>query len=151
MGNLHVCNHNCDINSTAENIHELDFKKSLHYAAVNNDLEKAKKLSLTTLRSIINNYDSSGYTPMHYAVRNGNYEFVQFLLNNGACVHILTKHGQVSSLHRAVMSGSLSMVRLLLENGSNPLIVDSDLRSVLDVAERCGNAEIIDMIKKYYL
>lgn len=68
--------------------------------------------------------DNSKNTPFHTAVESGNYDVVQYLLENES-IDILQKNGkQLSPLDIACQEGDIETIKLLIFHGAN---VDSDL------------------------
>lgn len=74
----------------------------------------------------VNAEDSSGYTALHYAVRNAQLQLCEMLLQQGANVNARTRYGQATALHRAAMHGRIDIVELLLRYGADPNLVDVD-------------------------
>ena len=56
---------------------------------------------------------NSGYTPLHYACREGHIDCVRLLLDRGAIVDSRTTAGNATPLHRAAFTGRDEIVRLL--------------------------------------
>lgn len=54
--------------------------------------------------------DKMGYTPLHYAARNGHLDACEILLNAGANVNATTTSGGVTSLMRAATMGKYNIV-----------------------------------------
>lgn len=52
--------------------------------------------------------DKMGYTPLHYAARNGHLDACEILLNAGANLNAVTSSGGVTSLMRAAAMGKHS-------------------------------------------
>ncbi|MCA8992283.1 MAG: ankyrin repeat domain-containing protein [Planctomycetaceae bacterium] len=65
--------------------------------------------------------DRLGWTPLHFAVRNGCSACVSALINAGASLNVVDSRG-ISPLHRLLVSNvqRLDLVRLLLEAGAKP-------------------------------
>ena len=57
------------------NVHNRRYQLPLHLACQNRSLEMVKLVSKYTLSSLINNEDSDGYTPLHYACGYDMYEY----------------------------------------------------------------------------
>ncbi|PVV04893.1 hypothetical protein BB560_000596 [Smittium megazygosporum] len=88
-------------------------------AASTNDVRGIKMLDLASENRLETTcYDYSGFTPLHVASRNGNYECVKWLLKNGASVHVLDKNGH-TPLFEAVLSRRHDVVELIIEAGAH--------------------------------
>lgn len=113
--------------------------------------------------------DKMGYTPLHYAARNGHLDACKMLLNAGANVNAVTTSGGVSSLMRAAIMGEYLMfsgiiiviisllsfhqipghaaiVHLLLQHRANQFVQDNDGNTAIHKAAQNGKAEIVQML-----
>jgi ankyrin repeat protein len=63
--------------------------------------------------------NAEGWTALHYAVRAGDRETLQLLLDHEANIHAKLPNGQ-TALHLAADAGNLEMVKLFLELGADP-------------------------------
>ncbi|RMZ96205.1 putative S-acyltransferase 23 [Brachionus plicatilis] len=93
--------------------------------------------------NILNELDSEGFTPMHWAVYDGSVETVRYLLNNNAIHDSSSNKANQSPLHWACAKGRLEMVSLLVEKGINVNQKDSKGYTPLITASQFGNAAII--------
>lgn len=75
--------------------------------------------------------DSAGYTPLHYAARNGHYRVCEILLQHGADVNATTPSIQSTPLHRAAIQGHATTVETLLRHGANANLRDTDGKTAL--------------------
>lgn len=75
--------------------------------------------------------DSAGYTPLHYAARNGHYRVCAILLQHGADVDATTPSIQATPLHRAAVQGHAETVETLLRHGANANLRDTDGKTAL--------------------
>ncbi len=66
-----------------------------------------------------------GFSPLHYAVRNGNAEAMQVLLDGGADIN-LQSGDQSSPLLLATINGNYDLARTLLEAGADPNLLSDD-------------------------
>lgn len=92
--------------------------------------------------------DDNFVTPLHWAVRDNNFEFVKRLLDAGSDVDNVDCHG-MTCLHYAVKSGiQHNMVRLLLEAGATPNCTDDQGYSPLHWAVREENLQLVEILVK---
>ena len=66
-----------------------------------------------------------GFSPLHYAVRNGHAEAMQVLVNGGADIN-LPSADQSSPLLLATINGNYDLARTLLEAGADPNLLSDD-------------------------
>lgn len=132
--------HHCSgIGGVYQSLDEMDFARGPWNSAVYGDLPAIKKYLLNGGEP--NLKDPSGYTPLHYAARAGNFHICKELLAFGANVDHLTKSGLSTALHRAAGNGQTATVKLLLENNANPCLVDDDGKTPLHKAAEGNHAE----------
>ncbi|XP_014473553.1 PREDICTED: ankyrin repeat domain-containing protein 39-like [Dinoponera quadriceps] len=115
--------------SVRQTLDEMEFERSIWYAALDDDYERVE----TLLRNgaPVNNEDSAGYRPLHYAARNANRRICETLLRHGAEVDACTRCGRATALHRAATRGRLDIVELLLNHGADANLVDLDGNTAL--------------------
>jgi hypothetical protein len=90
-------------------------KTQLHHCAENGLTTSV--IRLLSIRNInVNLKDVSGFTPLHWAARNGHIEIARLLLQNGADVNANDNFGY-TPLHLAAIFGRIDILRLLFENG----------------------------------
>ncbi len=96
---------------------------ALHYLAVENQLRAV--ILLVEAGAQVNTLNSCGGTPLSEAASLGYTELVEYLLSQGARLHIA---GQGEpTLHEAVRSGNATVVQLLLAAGA-PVDEQNDLK-----------------------
>jgi len=66
----------------------------------------------------VNASTTLGFTPLHFAVREGDFKSAEMLLNSGADVNAVTKD-QLSVLHVATLRGHTKLAVMLLERGAD--------------------------------
>jgi ankyrin repeat protein len=66
-----------------------------------------------------------GFSPLHYAVRNGNAEAMRVLVDGGADINLLSGD-QSSPLLLATINGNYDLARTLLEAGADPNLLSDD-------------------------
>ncbi|TNF70057.1 MAG: ankyrin repeat domain-containing protein [Gammaproteobacteria bacterium] len=93
----------------------------LNYASIN-DMEGVKKALENIVH--INASDNMG-TALHHAVRCGNLEMAEILLNKGADINVLNEHFG-TPLHFAVSQNNQEMVKFLLKKGADINIVNNE-------------------------
>lgn len=97
-------------------------KEQLHIASDQGDLDRVKELidkgyNVNAFDEVLN------ITPLHYAVRNENFEIVKFLLQNGADVNAHDEeHIGETPLGDVAASCSYEMAKVLIDAGANPTI-----------------------------
>ncbi len=69
------------------------FNRSIHYAAIRGNLVEIKS-KLAKNPKLINKEDRYGYTPLHFAAKEGHKEVVEFLCDCGADLNAHNKFGE---------------------------------------------------------
>ena len=67
-----------------------------------------------------------GFTPLHYAARQGHIETVELLLEGGADIDQQSAGDNSSPLLVAVINGNYDLAKMLLERGADPNLVSDD-------------------------
>lgn len=121
--------------------------ESLHQAVYADDIELVK----TQLQNgaDINQLGLSFYrsgSPLHVAVRNGNLDIAQFLIEQGAAVDVRGKN-DYTPLHNAAWNGNMDMVKLLLNAGADITARNYRGDTPLSCAWDNGQVEVIKFIK----
>lgn len=134
-----------------QTLDEIKFDNSLHQACVYDDIDSVKK-KIAKLRSEnriseINATDKSGFTALHYAARNGNYEICKILIELNANVNAKTFNCGSTPLHRAAYMCHEKVVKLLLEKGANVLEKDCDFKTALHKCVERGRVNFMDIAK----
>ena len=114
-----------------QTLNEIEFENSIFNACVCGDLAKVQSFINKKHGQVVNNSEKSGYTCLHYATRNNNFEICKLLIKNRANVNATTQSCQSTPLHRACYIGSVEIVELLLENKANPSYKDCDGKNAL--------------------
>jgi uncharacterized protein len=83
----------------------------------------------------------SGWTPLHYACTNGNYDIALFLLDKGAAVDALSPN-ETTPLMMAIRAGNIQLARLLLDRGADIRLRNQQGYSAIDAAELFNQVEI---------
>jgi ankyrin repeat protein len=115
-------------------------------------------ISILEAKMGINDYDSIGFSAIHYASMNGRMPTLNWLIKNGANVNLLTSNSSgnlkpiykaVSALSLAAFRNQIGVVTLLLENGSKAdLRFANDMTSIVYAAIG-GSSEILNQLVKY--
>ncbi|KAF3191573.1 hypothetical protein TWF106_004296 [Orbilia oligospora] len=82
---------------------------------------------------------------LHYYSREGNFDIVNELLNQGANV-LAVEEGNTTALHLAALGGHEKVVELLLGNGADPFATAKDGRTILHRAVESGNDKVVRLI-----
>jgi hypothetical protein len=118
---------------------------SLHEAALNGKLEKAKAL-IKANPGLVNNQDSyASQSPLHMAAEYGHRDVAELLLANKADVEAKA-HGGWTPLLNAVFGGHKNVVELLLAHKADVNFQEEAGRSPLHVAAENGYTEIAALL-----
>ena len=89
---------------------------------------------------------ASGYTPLHYASREGHLDCVTFLIKQGARVDQSTSSGNATALHRAAYTGQVKVVKALLAAGADALLRDADNETPLHKGCAFGSVGCVEVL-----
>ncbi|CAG8580679.1 8634_t:CDS:2 [Funneliformis caledonium] len=142
-----TCSHSSAPNPYSQTLDELDFQKSIHYACLNKDVTRVKTIISKKGGSVVNEIDSTGYTPLHYAARKGYLEICRTLIDHGANVNAITPELLSTPLHRASAYNHFNVVSLLLSSGAKHTLQDSDGKTCLHRAFENGSKDVILILK----
>lgn len=95
-----------------------------------------------------NEWDQSGFMPLHYASRANQTEAVRLLLQYGADPNGKTRAGATTPLHRAAFMGHIDIVKLLLAAKADSSLQDYDLTSPLHKAASQDHYDVIEILLK---
>ena len=122
---------------------------SIHLNAIENNIKKLQE----NLKDGFNVDSLGAYasTPLHYACREGNFEVVKLLIENGANVNIKNDYSTIYPIFDAICSMSnkksyLSIVQLLIENGADVKKIDSFGNTLLYHAIEQENIILIELL-----
>jgi ankyrin repeat protein len=109
--------------------------------------------------ALIDDRNGIGITALAISARLGNLEFVKVLVTNGASVINVDYFGN-TILHHAATSIKVNescknfpkenIITFLIQNGANISIKNNINESVLDIANKYGNKDIILMLSEYF-
>ncbi|KAI1866878.1 uncharacterized protein JN550_007425 [Neoarthrinium moseri] len=91
--------------------------------------------------------DVYGRTPLDYAVRSGNSNVVELLINHGADASAADKDGW-TPLHSASQQGNVELVQLLINHGANGLTCNGYGDTSLNIAQAFDHTEIVKLISE---
>lgn len=98
--------------------------KELFTAISDGDNAKVKEL-LAQDKSVLNERNNNGYTPLTYAVTNINLEIVKTLVDNKADLNAQNSEGQTAAYLAATLLGNDEITQYLLNNGADVNIPES--------------------------
>jgi hypothetical protein len=102
---------------------------TLMSATANNDVDGVKFFSKAGAL-VVNQRNKGGATSLHIACREGNFEIVKTLIDNGANVNIADNEGW-TPLMRASLAGKKEIIEILLKNGAKANLLNSLNESAL--------------------
>jgi len=121
---------------------------NLHVAAVLGQTLSAQTLFDTPSEvPNVNQLDHNGNTALMWASAEGNYDFVQLLIDNGADLNLQNFNGE-TALSLATARGFTNICSLLLEGGANPNLGNLDEVTPLHLAVANGHLETIRLLVK---
>ncbi|KAI6758275.1 hypothetical protein HG530_010515 [Fusarium avenaceum] len=88
--------------------------EDLVYALLARNVEAAKAI----INSNFNTFTQSGWTPLHLSVAYNNVQVAEYLIDNGANIHVTRDNGN-TPLHVSACNGHEAVTRHLLKNGAN--------------------------------
>ncbi|NNF13315.1 MAG: hypothetical protein HKN72_08835 [Gemmatimonadetes bacterium] len=94
--------------------------------AKDEEKEEEKEPPVKALSSIEQIGVQGGFTPLHYAARQGHIETAELLLDGGADIDQLSGGDNSSPLLVAVINGNYDLATVLLERGADPNLVSDD-------------------------
>jgi ankyrin repeat protein len=114
---------------------------------------KFKNLTLTKMMieqgADVNFQDSRGKTPLHRAVRNGDYEHVTLLLNHGADINLKDVEGGTALRSVILCSKHPEILRLLMANGANIHDIDKIGKMQCQQIFKYGNERAVKILLNY--
>ena len=128
-----------------QRLEEVEFMRSACAAAQRGDIDKLRDM-LDRRPDIVRDdgiSGDSGYTPLHYAAREGHDACVSLLLGRGANVNSATRAGGATPLHRAAFTWQERCVAMLLDADADPLVADADGESALHKASARGHPGVV--------
>jgi ankyrin repeat protein len=96
----------------------------IHKNILSDDTTEAHLTLLLNMKYNINEIDCYGNTPLHYAIQFNKLHYVEFLIKNGADIHILNMNHDIP-LMIAIKNNNIKMVQLLLKYNVSMIYDDS--------------------------
>ncbi|MDG7055924.1 MAG: ankyrin repeat domain-containing protein [Wolbachia endosymbiont of Meromenopon meropis] len=93
----------------------------------------------------VDKLDSSGLTPLHFAVAESNEELTEILIENGANVNAQDKDG-LTPLHYCVAARNKELVKFLIDHKANIDVQDKNNRTPLYFAAKHSYIEIVECL-----
>ncbi|PRP87324.1 ankyrin repeat domain-containing protein 39-like isoform 1 [Planoprotostelium fungivorum] len=106
-----------------QSLDELEFQRGLWSSASSGNLSRVS--SLISSGRDVNEVDTSGYTALHYAARNGHVDICRLLTSKGASPNARTK-ADATPLHRAAYRGNVKVIELLIAAGATLDAIDDE-------------------------
>ena len=104
---------------------------------------KSKQSGNLEASVLINKKDIFGITPFHLSVENGNEEFFDYFISNGANVNIADSDG-CTSIHIAAKVGSINLISKLIQNGAKVSKKSKNGRTIFHYAVFCKISSIFN-------
>jgi ankyrin repeat protein len=108
--------------------------------------EWAKKEALHTIiesKANLNNMDSNGWTALHHAAYNGDFESAAILIKDGGANVNSYSNQQRTPLHFAALNNHKTIIWLLLANGADLEWADEQKCTPLHLACKRGHLESV--------
>ncbi|MGN7477313.1 M48 family metallopeptidase [Solibacillus silvestris] len=118
----------------------------LMLSVVNYDLDAVKEYAAD--ETMLNEKNEDGYTALHLAVIENNYDAAQYLLEHGANPDTMDMY-EYTPLMEAVGYENYEMVELLLNAGTDKAIKDSDGYDAYQLALEYGFLELAEYIQNF--
>ncbi|XP_037797640.1 transient receptor potential cation channel subfamily A member 1-like [Penaeus monodon] len=119
-----------------------------HYELVAFILEQFPHQMKSKLLSLLNERDSKGWSPLHYASKGGRLCSLYFLLSLGACVRVRDQQNE-NPLHFAAKLGRYNTVKRLLESDDGFFILNqwnNEGKTALHLASQAGHTRVVQLL-----
>lgn len=121
----------------------------LFRAVMSNNTVEAKRLLSVGAAPDEKVFGPTGFTPIHFAIINGNLEVFRALVAKGANPNALDRQGNTTLMWAAANeTGSTALVEELLKLGADPNARNQQGETVLDWARRRGNTPVLQALLK---
>ena len=147
-GQLEVCKKLIELEAMVDCNDELD-QKPIHLAA-QNDHTEVVKLFLENRPSLVSSTTKDGNTLAHLAAKKGSVDVLRamFDIDKALVIGAKNRFNENSPLHLATEGGHLEAVRLMLSHGVSPGDENKDGFTPVQIAAKCGHAEVFDVFAK---
>ena len=105
-------------------------------------------LTKTKVLPNVNAKDENGWTPLHSAALNNDYEKAHLLINNGADVNVKEKYGS-TPLHTAARNNAHETAELLLKNGADVNAENNTGKTALRIAVEKNAHKMAELLRKH--
>ncbi|KAF8563490.1 hypothetical protein P879_08417 [Paragonimus westermani] len=141
------CSHRSATLSAHQTMDEMDFERSIWYAASSGNEARVDRL-LERSPETVNDADKYGYTALHYAARNNRLAICRKLLAAGADVFARTHSDGATAAHRAAFCGHLIVLKELVHVGGERLVctTNNSGQTCLHAAYRGKRADVIQWL-----
>ena len=118
-----------------------DGRSELHYAALENDVNRARKL--ISAGADVNAQDKGGWTPLHSAAQGNSFDTAVLLLESGAKIDLQDGHGN-TPLFRAVFSykNDGRVIELLRKHGADAFSKNRHGQTPIGLARLIANYDV---------
>ena len=118
----------------------------IHKAVLSKRDQKTTALqAIIDSKANVDNMDSNGWTPLHHAGYNGDFDSAQILLQSNANVNSYSNQ-QKTPLHFAAFNNHKHVIQLLLENGAELEWMDEQKCTPLHLACKKGHSESVALL-----
>jgi ankyrin repeat protein len=121
-----------------------ELKTALHLAIEQNHRDVVK--ALLDRSPEVDAQDSSGFTPLHFAVSKGYFDIATMLLSHGADINRPSGKRGSTLLHHHTQKDNIDAVEFLLDHKANPNILNKKMKTPMYYAIKNSNPEIISLL-----
>lgn len=147
-----VCTHLASVRHTYKDLNKREYVLMYRLAKTAGSGHDGLRLVVALGGNIDASSPGRGWTAMHSAAVDGDCVAISRLLGAGASMMVCTAIDRLSPLAVAVKHRQIQAVRTLLQHGANPctmsLVRKDETESVLDIAFRQGEVEILQLLRE---